>query len=270
MAPNREALIAHLLATGMAGRVATPRENNLLHYLLLAHRDPDYLFGLDPGPQWTADAVLELMARKVGVSPRLNFRRGVDTIDPELTAAALDRYAARFRVALRDRQRVLFATGHPRTLGPFYQLLAAALEEAGGTVVNAGAGLGYNGETRYGMQRLEVDFFLGVATLHDPGGPIHTHSAEPVQIVLAELAHTGAQMPDLVVADHGWCGGAAQAGLDAIGFADCNDPALFVGEEEGTVAVAVPLDDGIDPDRYGLLADYILADSLSDATDLNR
>ncbi|QLY29607.1 phosphatase [Nocardia huaxiensis] len=258
MAPTRAALIEHLLATRMAGRVATPRENNLEHFARMARRDEHFLFGLDPGPRWTPDTVLDLMVRKVGVDPRLNFRRGVDTIDPELTADALDRYAIRFENALRERQRVLFATGHPRTLARLYEQLAAALTEAGGTVVVAGAGLGFDEYTKYGLQRVEIDYFLGVAALTDAGGPIHTHSAQPIRLVLAELAERGEPVPDLVVADHGWCGGAGHAGIDAIGFADCNDPALFVGEEEGTVAVAVPLDDGIEPEEYDLLGEYIL------------
>ncbi|MFB7717036.1 MULTISPECIES: phosphatase [unclassified Nocardia] len=259
MGPTRETLVAHLMATGMAGQVATPRENNLDHYQRLAYRDPDYMFGLNPGPRWEDPAeILELMARKVGVDPRPQFRRGVDTIDPELTASALDRYAERFQQALREQQRVLFATGHPRTLARLYQQLAAALTDAGGTIVRAGAGAGYDGYTRRGWQRLEVDYFLGVATIGDPIGAVHTHSDRPIRLVLAALEKAGEARPDLVVADHGWCGGAAYAGIDAIGFADCNDPALFVGEEEGTVAVAVPLDDGIDEEEYDLLGEYIL------------
>ncbi|WP_405492199.1 phosphatase [Nocardia sp. NBC_00511] len=259
MAPSREELIAHLVRTGMAGRVATPRENNLSHYWRLAQRDPNYLLGLDPGPQWDADAILGLMVRLVGVDARRDYRWGVDTIDPELTVAALDRYAARFDKALRERQRVLFATGHPNRLARLYQQLAVALTAAGGTVIEPGDGLSYDGDSRFGTKRLEIEYFLGVATLNDAGGAIHTHSAEPIRLVLEELRRSGEPDPDLVVADHGWCGGAAQAGIDAIGFADCNDPALFVGEDEGTVAVAVPLDDGLPPEDYDLLGEYILA-----------
>ncbi|UGT42393.1 phosphatase [Nocardia yamanashiensis] len=258
MGPSRETLIAHLLATGMAGRVATPRENNLEHFRRLAARDPHYLFGLDPGRHWTPDTILDLMVRKVGVNPSPNYRFGVDTIDPELTADALDRYAARFDTALREKQRVLFATGHPRTLARLYQHFATALAEAGGTVLEAGVGRTYEGFTKYGHQRLEIDFFLGVHTAADAGGSIHTHSPAPILLALSALNEAGEPAPDLVVADHGWCGGAARAGIDAIGFADCNDPALFVGEEEGTVRVAVPIDDGIDAEEYDLLAAYVL------------
>jgi hypothetical protein len=261
--PGRRALVSHLLATGMAGRVATPRENNLLHYRLLADRDPYYLLGLEPAAHWNRDTVLDLMARKVGVSPLLNYKYGTDTIDPDRTADALDRYAARFGRALRERQRVLFATGHPRNLGPLYQRLAAALEEAGGSVVEAAEGWGYDASTHHGRKRLEIRYLLGVAMVEDLGGPVHSHAARPIRAVLAELAGAGEPLPDLVVADHGWCGGAGQAGVDAIGFADCNDPALFVGEAEGAIEVAVPLDDGLDPEHYELVGEYVLARAAS-------
>ena len=64
----------------------------------------------------------------------------------------------------------------------------------------------------------------------------HTHSPRPMEAMLADLAATGAEPPDLVVADHGWAGAAGQAGITSVGFADSNDPALFVGEHEGKVA----------------------------------
>ena len=43
-----------------------------------------------------------------------------------------------------------------------------------------------------------------------------------------------------MIADHGWAGAAGEAGIETVGFADSNDPALFVGEAEGKIAVAVP------------------------------
>ncbi len=65
--------------------------------------------------------------------------------------------------------------------------------------------------------------------------------------------------PDLAIADHGWAGAAGQAGIDTVGFADCNDPALFAGAAEGKIDVVVPLDDGVSPHHYAPLTAYILA-----------
>jgi hypothetical protein len=64
--------------------------------------------------------------------------------------------------------------------------------------------------------------------------------------------------PDLVIADHGWAGAAAEAGITTIGLADTNDPAMFVGAEEGKVAVAVPLDDNVAPAHYLPLAEHLV------------
>jgi len=266
-APDRAALLEHLTATGIAGEVATPRENNLLHYRLLADRDPYYLLGLDPARAWTGESVLELMAERVGVNPDPGHRAGVDTIDPELTVAALDRYADRLAAAASRRETVYFASGHPLQLAELYQRLADALRGYGCPILRAGAGWGYDATTRYGTKRLTIGYSaaLGadgsgdVAALEDAGGPVHSHAARPIRATLAALAADGLPLPDLVVADHGWCGGAGQAGVDAVGFADCNDPALFVGEYEGTVRVAVPLDDGLEPAAYYPLGDYVLA-----------
>ena len=104
----------------------------------------------------------------------------------------------------------------------------------------------------------EIRYIGGVATVSTRGELNHTHSPRPMQAMLAELAETGEPPPDLVVADHGWAGAAGQAGITAVGFADSNDPALFVGEAEGKVAVAVPLDDNVAPHLYAPLTAYLL------------
>ena len=255
---TRDDLVKHLLDTGIAGSVATPRENNLLHYRLLADRDPYYLLGLDPGPQWTYDSILDLMARKAGVNPRLNHRSGQDTIDPELTVAALDRYADRFAEAIRGRQRVLIATGHPGSLLALYLRFAEVLRAAGCTVLEPGAGWSYEVSTPGGHRRQTIQYYSGVGMMDQGGALVHSHAARPIRAALSSLAAEGEPLPDLVLADHGWCGGAGRAGVPAIGFADSNDPALFVGEAEGSVAVAVPLDDGLAPRHYLPLGEYVL------------
>jgi hypothetical protein len=276
--PDRAALAEQLQRAGIAGTVATPRENNLLHYRLMADRDPYYLLGLDPSRDWTGESVLELMARRVGVDPDPRRRSGTDTIDAQRTLDALDRYADRLAAAAAGRETVLFATGHPGNLAALYQSFADALRAHGCPILHAGEGWGYDAPGRYGLRRLTIayppvvpvppadpagvppDRAAGdVAVLAEAGSPVHSHTARPIRATFAALAAAGQALPGLVVADHGWCGGAAQAGADAIGFADCNDPALFVGEHEGVVRVAVPLDDGLAPADYAPLGAYVLA-----------
>lgn len=251
--PSRTALIDHLVRTRIAGDVATPRENNLDHYRKLANGDRHYWFGLEFGDRWTDEQdVLAVMAERCGVSDDLSHRVGQDTIDPELTVAALDRMAAVLRKAAAGRQRVLFATGHPGGLLDVHRATAAALRAAGCEIVVIPDGL--TADEGYVFQFADVAVFERGATLW------HTHSPAPMAAILDGLAREGRPLPDLVVADHGWAGCAAQRGLDAVGYADSNDPALFLAEAEGTLQVAVPLDDHVrSPRFYDPLTAYLLA-----------
>ncbi|MCF2528441.1 phosphatase [Yinghuangia sp. KLBMP8922] len=257
--PDPPQLRAHLVRSRIAGDVATPRENNLRHFRLMSERHPGYLFGLEPDGSWTPDEVLAVMVRRCGVVADPGHIHGQDTIDPDLTIAALDAYADRLALAAQRGETVLVATGHPDGLLDFYRPLARALEDAGCTLLRPGRDWTYQTPASEGAKTRSIDYrsWVGVV-VDDIGTPRHTHSARPIRAMLAELADNGAGLPGLVVGDHGWAGGAGQAGVSAIGFADCNDPALFVGAEEGTVEVAVPLDDNVQPHLYRPLLAYVL------------
>lgn len=90
------------------------------------------------------------------------------------------------------------------------------------------------------------------------GPAVHTHSPLPVRWALHCAAGGSGGLPHLVVGDHGWVCGAGQLGFEAVGLADVDDPAPFVGEVQGGVSVAVPLDDGLRPSCYRPLARYVL------------
>jgi hypothetical protein len=191
------------------------------------------------------------MAERCGVSDDPEHRQGQDTIDPELTVDALERMAARLRKAAAAKERVLFATGHPGGLLDVHRQTAAALRAAGCEIVRIPGGL-FADE---GM----VFQFADVAMLERGATLWHTHSPAPMAAILDGLARDHRPLPDLVVADHGWAGCAGQRGLDSIGYADCNDPALFIGEAEGTLQVTVPLDDHVtDPRFYDPMTAYLL------------
>ncbi|MFJ3924806.1 phosphatase [Streptomyces sp. NPDC090022] len=251
--PSRAELVDHLVRTRIAGQVATPRENNLSHYRKLANGDRHYWLGLELGDRWTDEQdVLAVMAERVGVVDDPAHRFGQDTIDPELTADGLERMAARLRKAALDQQSVLFATGHPGGLLDVHRATAAALRAAGCEIVVIPRGL--TADEGSVWQVADVAVQERGATLW------HTHSPEPMAAILDGLAAENRSQPDLVVADHGWAGCAAQRGLDAVGYADCNDPALFIGEVEGTLQVAVPLDDHVrDPRFYDPMVAYLLS-----------
>ncbi|MCQ0024363.1 phosphatase [Streptomyces somaliensis DSM 40738] len=259
------ALRAHLLAAGLAGTVATARERSLRNYRLFAARDPRATLGLDPEGRWGERDLLELMAGRCGVSGDPGLRTGWDVIDPELTLGALDAFAGRLAAAVRRRAPVLFGTGHPHRLLGFYAALADAVSSAGCPVLTPAQGRCVDMATRFGVRTRLLDYVRGVALVREAGGEgdgrgpgAHTHSPLPVRVVLGAAAEAGGPLPELVVGDHGWVCGAGQLGFEAIGLADADDPAPFVGEAEGQVAVAVPLDDAVRSEWYDPLARYVL------------
>ncbi|MFF3460808.1 phosphatase [Streptomyces sp. NPDC001984] len=259
------ALRAHLIGARLAGVVATSREESLRSYRLFAARDPRVLIGIDPEWTWRQRDLIELMADKCGVSADPAETSGHDVIDPERTLAALDAFAERIGAAVRRGAPVLFGTGHPQRLLGFYAALADALSAAGCEVLTPAQGRCVDITTRFGLRTYNIDYVRRVALVREPGGErpgcepgAHTHSPLPVRTVLAAAAEAGGLLPELVIGDHGWVCGAGQLGFEAIGLADTDDPALFVGEAEGVVSVAVPIDDAVRSDCYRPLTHYVL------------
>ncbi|MFF7452500.1 MULTISPECIES: phosphatase [unclassified Streptomyces] len=260
-----QALRAHLLAARLAGPVATSREESLRSYRLFAARDPRVLIGIDPEWTWGQRDVIGLMAAKCGVSGDPRHTQGHDVIDPERTLVALDAFADRVGAAAERRAPVLLGTGHPHRLLGFYAALADALSAAGCAVLTPAHGRCVDITTRFGLRTYNLDYVRGVALVRDPvdsrpgcATGAHTHSPLPVRTVLAAAADAGGPLPELVIGDHGWVCGAGQLGFEAIGLADTDDPALFVGEAEGVVSVVVPLDDAVRSDYYRPLTRYVL------------
>ncbi|MFF4413843.1 phosphatase [Streptosporangium sp. NPDC001559] len=250
----RENLRAHLVRTRIAGDVATSRENNLDHYRALAEREPRHLFGLRPEGRWDERDVLELMAKSAGVVADPDHRGGQDTIDPDLTIDAVEAMGDTIAGALRvGSPRVLIATGHPTGLLAVHLVLAGLLSRHGATLLDPAEGWSHRSPSS--GRKHEIRYLGGVAMVADRGSLAHTHDAAPMEAMLAEL---GDGRPDLVIADHGWAGAAGEAGVLTVGFADSNDPALFVGEAEGKIAVTVPLDDNVLPRYYAPLTDHLI------------
>jgi hypothetical protein len=249
MPPQRDELIRHLVASRVAGDVATPRESNVANIDKMLRRDWDYHFGLELDRPWTPDEVLAVMAKRVGIDPDPARRSGADRIDPDLTVDALEEAADLLAAAAAAQAPVFVATGHPTGVLSLHLAVAAALARAGCRLLDVPDGLSVAGRGR-------LRSLGGVAMLTNGADFLHTHAAEPMQRLLDVW---GADRPALVLADHGWAGAAGQAGLTVIGLADTNDPAMFVGADEGKVAVAVPLDDNVAPDHYLPLAETLTA-----------
>ncbi len=264
--PGRAELLEYLSASRIAGPVATSRENNLANFKLMAQRDPGYLFGLEPRGAWTFDDILALMASRCGVSPDPLHDSGADSIDPALTVERIEAMAAHLRSAASSRARVLVATGHPTGVFVIHAEIARFLRAAGCTMLAPPAWWNEGGTDAYGGGRpreRHLRCVLDVSVASQGANLLHTHSPIPMELMLRALADEGQPPPDLVVADHGFAGAAGRAGVTCVGFADSNDPALFVGEAEGDVAVCVPLDDNVMPHLYEPLTNYLLAAAAS-------
>jgi hypothetical protein len=257
--PSRQELREHLVRTLIAGEVATPRQNNLLHYRRMAAGNPHYLFGLNLKRPWSFDEILAMMAERCGVDPDPAHFYGDDTIDPDLTLDALEAMAARLAEAAENRASVLIATGHPTGLLPVHLAVGRALHARGCRVLTPANGWSYEVETATGPRDRHIRYVDGVAMLAGGGSLHHTHDAAPMGAMLADLAAESSDWPDLAIADHGWAGAAGEAGIPTVGFADSNDPALFAGEVEGKIAAVVPLDDNVLPHHYTPMTAYLLA-----------
>jgi hypothetical protein len=258
-----QALCDYLVANAIAGTVATPRHDSLSKYRRVTAGDPDCTFGLTFGRAWTERDVLGEMARRCGVSPDPAAASGPDYIDPGLTVDRLSAMAVRLGEVAAARGTVLMGTGHPAGLLAIHAPVSRRLSAAGCTIVTPARGwqasprLAGDGDVETG----ELRYIDRVAVLSRNAGLAHTHLPAAMEAMIAGLRDTGHPMPDLVVADHGFAGAAGAAGLPVAGFADCNDPALFMGEAEGLVDVAVPLDDNVQPDLYEPVTAFLLTEA---------
>jgi hypothetical protein len=254
--PRVADLRAYLVEHAIAGSVHTSREDNLRNIHRMLADTPEYWFGLHRRRAWSFDEVFDVMVRYCGIDPDPSHTQGVDTIDPDLTIAALERHRDRLALAAQRKERVILASGHPTGILAIHLELAAALRAAGCHVVVQEVDWSWPWEHEWGRSRpRQVRWLNGVAVMASGGDVLHTHQPEPMSAVLAALSVA----PDLVVADHGWAGAAAEAGLETLAYADCNDPALFVAEAEGKPIVTVPLDDNVRPHLYAPVTAFLLA-----------
>lgn len=249
---SRESLARYLDRARITGAVATPREANLRNIHGFLEGDEHQHMGVTRTQDWDFDSVFTLMKERVGINADPEYTEGQDFISGNLCVAALDRYAVVFGQAVSQRQRLLFATGHPSGLAAMYARLARVARKAGAQVIRFDGALPFDGG--------DVRMIENVAMVEQYGGLRHTHYPEPMQLILEHLQAEGRKLPDLVISDHGMAGYAgAQAGLRTIAMGDCNDPGIFVAEAQGQVEVTVPLDDNVPPHLYDPLVDYIIS-----------
>jgi hypothetical protein len=248
---TREELGRHLVAARIAGTVQTPVADVLRKAERVAAGDPEHCFGLSGMSRYSPRDVLHQVTAQFGWSHTEGEPlTGPTWIDPELLLDELDRAADRLALAARNGESVLFATGHPTGVLSLHQQLCAALRGAGAKVTRPADGTAF----RLGEHRRQVRYVQHVAVLASGANLYHTHDAHPMELVLDQAGEV-----DLVVADHGWAGAAAERGIDVVGLADVNDPALPMARAEGRAGVVLPMDDNVLPVLYDPLADYLIS-----------
>jgi hypothetical protein len=240
----REELLRGILDGRMAGpEVSHAMDNVRRNIRLLCEGDPDKLFGLSGiSGRVTLEEVLALVGRASGFEPDPEWKTGPVSIDPELVLAACEAVGDRLAEAVRRGERVILATGHPVGLAHLYIEIGRVLRARGVRVLQPYEAVAWQEPGRH--HKWEIRFLEGVAMLTDRASMKHTHSGDPMTRMLSE------ERPDLVFADHGFAGGAIEAGVETVSIADVNDPALVVAKAQGRTETVVVMDDNVRPEDY--------------------
>lgn len=243
-----DSLRRHLVAAGLAARVATTVDNCLDNVGRLLAGRPGYTFGLSDWKDATFDEVVAAMRAAGGHPDDPGESEGRAFIDPDAAVAAIAGHRATIaRLMAAGQGRVILATGHPFALLAHYGAVARALSGAGVTVLRPLEGAG-PGLVAADGRPCSVRHLDGVACLFRGVALHHTHHAHYMEAMLDDAG--GAAGVDLVVADHGFAGAAIEAGVPTLAIADVNDLALPLAQARGRTASVIVLDDGLDASSF--------------------
>jgi hypothetical protein len=233
----------HLVASRLAGAVATSPGNTLRNCARLVAGHETYTFGLD---DWRAASLADAIAavRAVcGGDPEQAEEDGPGFIDPDRTLAAIERHRDRLAdFAAAGGGRVLLATGHPTGLLPHYAAIGRLLAASGSTLLAPLDDV----LLQRGREPRGIRFLDGVAAVTDGANLRHTHLPMFMEAMLDELAAP----PELVLADHGMAGAAIARGIPTLSIADVNDPALPLAQYAGRTDAVLPIDDNLAPTLF--------------------
>ncbi len=242
VASHLSALRDHLVEARLAGAVATSPGHTVGNCEKLVAGNPSYTFGLSDWLSAEVDEVRSVVARLCGDAAVDGDPDGPGWIDPDATLAAIEGHRVTVAAHVEARSKVLLATGHPTGLLAHYMALARAVRQAGGELLMP---LDSCWVTE-SPERTGVRFVGGVACAWTGGNLVHTHRSLYMEAMLDALEQEG-RLPDLVVGDHGMAGAAIERGLETLGIADVNDPALFLAQARGRTRWVMPIDDNLSP-----------------------
>jgi hypothetical protein len=249
---NTDGLREHLVASRLAGEVATSCGNTLDNCRKLVCGYPEYTFGLSDWRTATIDEVLGAVRALCGGDPAARGRDGPGWIEPNATLAAIERHRERLATLVSSGGgRVLLATGHPTGLQPHYAALGRALRDRGCLILTPldETWLATDDSGR----DLGMRFLDGVGCVSDGGSLRHTHGSEFMEAMLDVVG-----VCDLVIGDHGMAGAAIERGLPTLSIADVNDVALPLAQHRGRTDTVLPIDDNLSPRLFTRITDAML------------
>lgn len=249
-------LQAHLVASRLAGTVATSAGSCMVNCRRLVAGDPDCTFGLSDWEASTYDDAVAALAACGTTFPGGQDPDAPAYVDPSVAAAAVGRQGELLASVAAAKGRVLVATGHPSALLPHYAALARALSAAGCTILEPLGG-GADAFRLEDGQAAGIRYFDGVAALVVHGGLVHTHRSRFMEAMLEEAG--GPAAVDAVIGDHGFAGAAVEAGINTVSIADVNDPGLPLAQARGRTSGVLVVDDGLDPAVYEPLTAAIVS-----------
>lgn len=246
---NKEAIIEKLIELEVCGaKAGHERHLNLKAINQLKENKDKATFGLGGAAGYSQEEILAIVAQYTKCSSDFTLKEGPGYICPESTLAGLEEAAKVMAQTAQRRGKVLLGTGHTGGMTAYYVELAKLLESLGCEILD-GYGAGKVVDRfpcpHCGQHDVEVRVdYLGKVALTSDGEILrHTHSTAPMEAILAAMEDQGI-WPDLVLADHGFAGGALKRNILTIAVMDTNDPALALAKHEGQLPlVLIPLDD---------------------------
>lgn len=248
--PTAEALAAELERQRVVGWIDTPVHDVHRKVRMLAAGDTSVQFGLGVLLPTTTEEVFSALNRLAAwdfATPQ-GEGRGRSYVSPADAAARAEAIGERLREACRRGERVFFGTGHPTGPLEMYARVADAMQARGARIQRLGEGEPY--EAYIGGS--QIRYVCDVACVSMGGDLAHTHSARPMEFLLASGLEA-----DLVVGDHGFTGAALAEGMEACAIVDTNDPALVLAWDRGLPVRPLLCDDNRPPGAYTELTRFL-------------
>jgi hypothetical protein len=255
VAKNDLRLVERLVQNRLCGEVATPVGSCVGNCRQLIGGHPGFTFGLSDWRDASLDEAIAAVEALGGGRLRGHTDDEPAFIDPAGTLLGVRRHCdVLAELVAEGGGRVLVATGHPVLL-PHYGTVAAALARAGCEIVQP---LDDNRELAPTPDdgSASIAYVQRVGVMFHDGAMRHTHRPDYMEAMLDQL---GADLPDLVVADHGFAGAAIEAGITTLAIADVNDPALPLAQARGRTDGVLLIDDGLPAETFAPVTEAILA-----------